>query len=618
MNCYIDERTDGIYVRQDGYVLWLPAARPYALVADGDGRPWAELFLVSSVHVVGGLDDTYRIDPAEVERTADGVRLTIVSYGTVWRSKRTVLECEPDALHLTVTVEGAGRLTDVHLLGGSYAGDIDLASGYHQSGASFRSVCNPEPWGPERRALHARESTILDVLGSSVPGKEHWLFTPPPLALPLSREAPPAEPDALPAGPWSTLAVGAAPGELDVTALHYDAVDGAFSLRLTYEGQTQVEGSFTCPTVSWHVGAADPYEGIAAHRRWLERRGWVPDVADRPRAAWWSEPIFCGWGSQCVLANQRGGTPQDHATAATYDGFLAALAAQDLHPGTVVIDDKWQLAYGSWEADTTKWPDLRRWIDGRHDAGQRVLLWWKAWDPEGLPSEWCVRTPDGRPMGVDPTHPGYEASLRESVRHMLGGHGYDADGFKIDFSARTPSGPSLERHGGAWGIELLHRLLWIVYDEAKATKSDALVMTHTPHPSFVDVTDMVRLNDVNTRAGVVAQMTHRARVARAACPELLVDTDNWPIPDPESFRDYLEVQAELGVPSLYFATHLERHAPWTKSYGHVGWDGYRAARAEDGAPIDDSRGALVPMTDDDYAAIRRVWRRARQRSDLDG
>ena len=53
-------------------------------------------------------------------------------------------------------------------------------------------------------------------------------------------------------------------------------------------------------------------------------------------------------------------------------------------PGTVVIDDKWQSAYGTNEPDTGKWPDLKAWIAGRHARGQRVLLWWKAWDPEGL------------------------------------------------------------------------------------------------------------------------------------------------------------------------------------------------------------------------------------------
>ena len=66
-----------------------------------------------------------------------------------------------------------------------------------------------------------------------------------------------------------------------------------------------------------------------------------------------------------------------------------------------------------------------------------------------------------------------------------------------------------------------------------------------------------RLNDMVAGApSVVPQMRHRAEVARAACPELLIDTDDWPMPDKRSWRAFLDVKPDLGVPSLYFATHV--------------------------------------------------------------
>ena len=37
----------------------------------------------------------------------------------------------------------------------------------------------------------------------------------------------------------------------------------------------------------------------------------------------------------------------------------------------------------------------------------------------------------------------------------------------------------------------------------------------------------------------------------------MIDTDNWPMTDRESWRKYLELQPRLGVPALYFATHLD-------------------------------------------------------------
>ena len=220
-----------------------------------------------------------------------------------------------------------------------------------------------------------------------------------------------------------------------------------------------------------------------------------------------------------------------------------------------MINDKWSLTYGQSEVDPAKWPDLSGWIARAHGRGQKVLLWWKAWDPEGLPPEACVTNELGESVAADPTSPAYTALLRESVRRML--LDYGADGFKVDFSARTPSGPGLKRHGHAWGVSLLHELLRLLRDEAKRCKPDALIMTHTPHPAFADVSDMIRLNDVNAGADVNAQMLHRARVARAALPQHLIDTDNWPMPSRAAWRDYLRLQPRLGVPSLYFATHLD-------------------------------------------------------------
>ena len=53
-------------------------------------------------------------------------------------------------------------------------------------------------------------------------------------------------------------------------------------------------------------------------------------------------------------------------------------------------------------------------------------------------------------------------------------------------------------------------------------------------------------------------MTHRARVATAACPEALIDTDNWPVTDRASWREYLRVQPTLGAPGQKRG-HAVRH-----------------------------------------------------------
>jgi hypothetical protein len=278
-------------------------------------------------------------------------------------------------------------------------------------------------------------------------------------------------------------------------------------------------------------------------------------VAERERPAWWAEPIFCGWGAECWLEKHLGGLARDHATQANYDAFLARLAEHGVSPGTVVLDDKWQATYGRNEPDTAKWPDLRGWIAGQHDAGRHVLLWWKAWDAEGLPPELCVRNAAGVPVALDPNNRAACDVLAGIVTELVDGLG--ADGFKVDFTARTPSGRGLQGAEGRWGIGLLHELLRVVYAAAKAAKPDALVITHTPHPAFVDVTDMIRLNDVIGGVGLVEQMEFRADVVRAAVPELPIDTDDWRVPNKREWRDYLERKRAIGVPSLYYATHID-------------------------------------------------------------
>jgi hypothetical protein len=140
---------------------------------------------------------------------------------------------------------------------------------------------------------------------------------------------------------------------------------------------------------------------------------------------------------------------------------------------------------------------------------------------------------------------------------MLSPQGYGADGFKIDFTARIPAGPGLCTYGDAWGLELMRLYLGLIYDEAKKVKPDALIVTHTPHPYLAGVLDMIRLNDLNIGRSVGPAMAHRARVARIACPDALIDCDNWPLANRATWREYTRLQPELGVPSLYYATEID-------------------------------------------------------------
>ena len=533
------------------------------------GEHWLTLRPLAALDRTDGHDETLAVSAPRRE----GDTIAIERRSTVWEAAVTTYVCSEQAIELRTRVRGHGDLTDVLLLGGRSLLPAK-PHGLMPSGSSFRTLFSPNP--ADHRVLRpAAEPAVIGVVGDGEPGRGHWLFTPAPLYLALTTAdvGEPEEP-----AEWLDLGLSAPVAQLGFTQLVYEPRDGGLHLRLEYEGHTSVDGEFEAPALVITPGAAGPYEGLRRHRGDLASRGTAPPVRTRQVPDWWSEPIFCGWGAQCHLAETNGSMAAAYATQANYDAFLEQLERQGVTPGTVVLDDKWQVHYGTNEPDPAKWPDLEGWIADRHARGQRVLLWWKAWDPEGVDAELCIRNQAGEALGLDPGNPAAREVLVRSVTAMLSPDGLDADGLKIDFTARTPSGRAVDAHGGRWGIALLHELLAVVYAAAKEAKEDALVMTHTPHPAFVDVSDMIRLNDmIGGVRSVVPQMRHRAKVAVAACPELLVDTDDWRIPSLEAWREYLELKPELGVPSLYYASHL------------------------------DATGE--PLEPEDYAALARSWER---------
>jgi hypothetical protein len=603
------------------------------------------LQLAGAVDRLGADDETLSVSSPHLETGPPHPwpRITISRRSTAWRHAVTRIDCTPRGPRLRWEVTGPGRVTSVlpfavrAALGGR-------GGGLRPSGHDWRTLFTPSPGPPRRLTRGAGESAVVGAYGDARPGRGHWFFTPAPLCLALTEEELPDDADLLspagddPPGPaapygsgrWWTIGLGDPVDRLTFTQLAYVPSDSGFHLRLDYEGHTRTEApsgtgdgvdvgnvggvgdgtggdgaggdrtgrlgdehvTFTSPAVLLSPGHPDPYSGLRAHRDWLAGHGWAAapggDRSPEERPGWWREPMFCGWGAQSARAKETGRPAPDLSTRQEYDAHLARLDAHGLDPGTVVIDDKWQRAYGSWEPDQAKWPDLRGWIGERHAEGRKVLLWWRAWATEGVPDELCVRTPDGHPVALDPDHPGARRLLHDNILRMLspapGGLG--ADGLKIDFTADTPSGASLRSHGPHWGIALLHRQLAVIHAAAKHAKPDALVITHTPHPAFADVTDMIRLNDMlrlddpDPYARIVPQMRLRAAVAEAACPGLLIDTDDWCAPDREQWREYCAVKHELGVPALYVVSRLDRTGEELEEY--------------------------------DYAALRRSWARWRE------
>jgi hypothetical protein len=570
-------------VRAPAYVLAVTAGIPRARLGSPDGALWSELSLLASAHPAGGVDEAWDLPDAVIEETPDGARLTFEPRSTAWIRRRVVVDCLPGELRLRVEVEGGGRLDAVTVLGGS-AVTAAGAGGEFRSSIEAPALFVPTPTEPVQAVRTSVSAARLGVVGDAEPGRLHGVFSPSPLLLALGRGVAP-HPTELPAGDWLALSVVAPVEALGFTGLGYEPVDGGFLLRLDYEGRTPVRGAWASPELVLRP-AASPEAALRDHRADLARRG-LAGPAPVP-ARWHREPIFCGWGAQCAYAvdlaargivtgeapagfvlPEGAGAAPDLARQDLYDDWLAKLARRGIDPGTVVIDDRWQAAYGTNEPDTAKWPDLRGWIARQHEAGRRVLLWFKAWDPSGLDPALCLRDPSGRAVAADPGNPRYLAALRDQVHRMLGPDGLDADGFKVDFTQRAPSGrmlaasPGSAADEGVWGIAALHRLVATLHAAAHEAKPDALVVTHTVHPSFAAVSDMIRLNDVlerdvsGARVPVQDQLRLRHAIARAVLPDHLVDTDQWPMPDRAGWLAYAEAQPRYGVPALYYVDSID-------------------------------------------------------------
>lgn len=398
-----------------------------------------------------------------------------------------------------------------------------------------------------------------------------------------------------PVSEWLSLGLAAPPGEHLFS--DFDYLGGrTFALSLSCWGALRIRGEYRPPAIVLVPGAsaADALRGYVGV---LTKRHPVPRPAVTA-ADWWQRPMACGWGHQCYQADLfRVRSPRERppdtaaytlSTQATYRDIVETLDRHDVPWGTLIIDARWHLAGGLKTIDIGRWPDLRGFIDALHDRGRRVLLYWSPWDTDGLPGHECVRDrlaglaaaaafaapqqqarragkagPGGK-LAIDITLPAARARVAEQVRTALGsGPGcWNADGLKLDHLADTPgtTGMAFEPQSGRlFGIEAAHAMLAVIYAAAKEAKDDALILGESPSPYFADVQDMTRLGDTYTQhaSSILTDMRFRADMAAIAQPGGLIMADGWPVPSLAAWREYAAEQPAIGIPSLYYATHLD-------------------------------------------------------------
>lgn len=586
----VEESTEAILIEGSGYMLRLSRQQ---LTADLElnSRRISTLNMASSLDAMDAHDEITTLGSPSLTRDAEGVTVTWRGRSARWEQKAIELRAWEDGFSYGYRVTGEGEIDRAHFLRtrptASPAYDVRVFNPEPNSGRVRYTgqscdpdcscyVCNPEQLEGSGEQPAPQDFMTITVARDKTYHGGNWFFTPSPYCYAVEG-----------AGNWLAMGVAAEPGNWNFSDMHYPG-DG-FGFSLVYDGHEAVHGSWQSPRLVC-LTASDEYHAIQRYCDWLRDQGLAPSHGRGTVQDWWRQPIFCGWGEQ-VSQEVHLGEPKAQAGCrqASYERWLGTLQAHDIDPGTVVIDDKWQLSWGMNDVDTDKWPDMKGFIAAQHERGRRVLLWLKAWEPEGVPQEECIIGANGVPVSVDPGNPTFAKRLAQQVRFML--RDLDADGFKIDFTHLIPRGAGIRSMGGKWGLELMRQWLEIVSDAAREAKPDALVMTHTANPYLADVADMLRLNDVaglpDIYASIVPDMRHRARIARLASPYWLLDSDNWPCSSRPQWREYVLAQAtgELGIPSLYYAERL-------------GWG------------VTDE-----PLEEEDYAAIRRAWAEYRRTVD---
>ncbi|MDF2923462.1 MAG: hypothetical protein K0R57_2376 [Paenibacillaceae bacterium] len=550
------EQEDGYRIETGSYRITARSDRFEAGVGD---HIFFELSVRSEVATAEGSDVDEELLQLDHEQTGEGVVLVWRTRSSLWEQKAYMLDCREDRFLYKVQVTGSGKL---HKLA-------------YFSGAG-RTVCKGSRYDASHYALPVAAGGGADVrVHTTAQNGELTLgyMAPPQFCFPFRMEGAPQ---------WLGLGLAARPGAYNFDSFAYRFHAPYYGLFRMYletdlKGYTTVNGQFETPAILGGSGG-DEWEVLRHYSRWHYTEGGCAnpreegsgpvganeDAHPHMEPSWWSGPFFCGWGEQNSIERAN---PFVHANERAYTAMSDRLDELGLKPTVIIIDDKWQRYYGESLPDPGKWPSLRAYTDREHAKGRRVVLWFKTWNTEGLDADECV-TLWTQPLGADPTNPKYRERMKRTIRLLLSDEEgcCNCDGFKIDFANCMPLGPDLRTsEPGVYGVELLKRMMALLYEAAKEVKSDALINCSACHPYFAEVADQIRLHDYyGGMRHSVDVMTHRAALFQAAMPGISMDTDGASHTHYRDTMAYMRAAPKLGVPDLYNLSSTSE-APLTRA-----------------------------------------------------
>lgn len=294
------------------------------------------------------------------------------------------------------------------------------------------------------------------------------------------------------------------------------------------------------------------WNAVRDYRTYLDEYNFLPRSESQSKPAdWWRQPILSTRGEQII---QKVTQKNPGYTSAWVKEYIT----QQLNffqgiPFTIIIEGQWQELFGD-PKPSERFADMRELIDWCHGKGHKVVLWWKSWNAEANSLAQNMFVADGDL--VDATHKDFETYIQHCCAMMLSAAdtALNADGLKIAdiFLVREPEKAAYYDSTKGIGLLEAYHYMQTIYNQAKSIKPDALIIGSAQAPQFVDVQDMVCINeDWDNKL----RREKRARIISQALPEKLIVGDAADMSS--SIARYHYVTSGIyAVPCLEYTTYF--------------------------------------------------------------